>query len=136
MAGIEAPHRLIHHSAEDCFACRGDQKKQRRIIETIIIPAMNGVLKGIDQMIAEFTSTKRNLCIAVSEQDMRFGIAVDEVLSVEPLENTQPIGAVGEDELFLVVPCPGRRGEFSCWTAGKLLKYFTRRRRLMLRRKL
>lgn len=124
MAGIEAPHQVIHHSAEDCFACRDDKEKQRRIIETVTVPAMNGVLKGIDRMIAEFTSTKRNMCIVISERDARFGIAVDEVLSVEPLENTQPLDAIGEDELIFSCAVSQTQGRVLLLDSGQIPRAF------------
>lgn len=99
MDSIDKPHQAIHRSALDCLACRGDREKQRQIIKRVSIPAMNGVLRGIDQMIAEYTSSRRKMCIALSGDGARFGIAVDEILSVEQLERMQPVETLGDNEL-------------------------------------
>jgi chemotaxis signal transduction protein len=99
MGSIDAPHQAIHRSAIDCFACREDREKQRRIIRNVTTPAMNGVLRGIDQMIAEFTSGRRKMCIAISENGTRYGIAVDAILSVEQMEKVQALDVLGENEL-------------------------------------
>lgn len=99
MGGIDKPHQIIHRSAIDCLACQGDLEKQRQIIKRVTIPSMNGVLRGIDQMIAEYTSTKRKMCIALSDKGTRFGLAVDQILSVEQMDKIQPVDAMGENEL-------------------------------------
>lgn len=99
MSSIDAPHQAIHRSALECLACQGDRERQRQIVKTMTIPAMNGVLKGVDQMISEFTATKREMCIALSHGTEKYCIAVDEILSVEKLENVQPMDVMGENEL-------------------------------------
>ncbi len=99
MKKIDNPHQIIHQSARDCMACHGDKDKQREIIERISIPAMNSVLGGIDAMINEFSSSWKKMCIVLCCEEEKLGIMVDEVLSVERLEDVQPLDAVLDNEL-------------------------------------
>jgi len=99
MKKIDRPHQAIHHSALDCFAHGDDPEKQEQILQEVTIPAMRSILEDIDQMIEQYSATKRRICIILSGKADNLALLVDEITSVERLQDIQPVEAMTENEL-------------------------------------
>ena len=60
---------------------------------------MRSILEDIDQMIEQYSATKRRICIILSGKADNLALLVDEITSVERLQDIQPVEAMTENEL-------------------------------------
>lgn len=83
---LEEPHRKLHEAAVKLENC--DTKEERQgILERVVKEYMPQVLEVLEGTKTVFQEHRRALLIVIERDDNSFALAVDEVLSVEELQD-------------------------------------------------
>lgn len=92
MRKIEEPHRLLHETAEkvlsckrDCDNCKNDVclQKLMKLAEEQYVPQVVGLIDDAKEL---FSHRYREMMVVITDGENLMGLIVDEVLTVEPLE--------------------------------------------------
>ncbi|MEG0036358.1 MAG: chemotaxis protein CheW [Oscillospiraceae bacterium] len=93
MKKIEAPHSLLHGAALEAEACNQEHNKCKRekCIKEILYEAEHVYAKTVIDLIEEaknvMKDSYREMALVIEHNDKYYGLAVDEVLSVEEVED-------------------------------------------------
>ncbi|MEG0486120.1 MAG: chemotaxis protein CheW [Oscillospiraceae bacterium] len=95
MSRIEEPHRLLHEAALDATSCNQehDKCKRQKCIKDVLYDAEHLYAKTVIDLIEEakavMKDSYREMALVIEYEGKYYGIAVDEVLSVEEIEDSE-----------------------------------------------
>lgn len=90
---IEEPHKKLHQSAHDAFACTKDcencsrQECLEKILKRETEVYMQRVVGLIEEAKDVFKESYKKMCVVISDENNTVAILVDEVLAVETLKS-------------------------------------------------
>ncbi|MEG1953099.1 MAG: chemotaxis protein CheW [Hydrogenoanaerobacterium sp.] len=93
MQKIEEPHRLLHETALEAVGCRQehDKCKRERCVKDVLHDAEHIYAKTVIDLIEEaktiMKDSYREMALVIEHDGKYYGLAVDEVLSVEEIED-------------------------------------------------
>ncbi|MEG0179192.1 MAG: chemotaxis protein CheW [Oscillospiraceae bacterium] len=135
MRKIEEPHRLLHESAFEATACKQehDKCKREKCVKDILNEAEHIYAKAVVDLIEEakevMKDSFREMALVIEHDGKYYGLAVDEVLSVEEVEDgggRDGVAAVSESPLVKTIKkCPRYDKELIIeLDENKLLEHF------------
>lgn len=112
---IDEPHKKLHATAHEAFACKRECPKCTRgeCLQTALSKAVDVYMPTVVNLLEEakqvFQDSYRKMVVVVSKNDHKYGLLVDEVISVEPLSIILPNTQLGISDEDQMVPLVGHR---------------------------